>query len=92
MKKKLLLSYAIGFLIIVSLWSFAMYGAMHQEHEVLADIAYVIAGIIDLPIMALYGADGRGASVPVSIAIYLGEAGILALFIYAFFFAHKKLK
>jgi hypothetical protein len=90
--KRFLLSYSIGFLIIASLWGFAMYGATHQDHEVLSVIAYVIAGIIDLPVIALYGADGGGAPVLVSIAVYLSEAGILALLIYLIFFANKRLK
>jgi hypothetical protein len=51
----------------------------------------VVAGIIDLPVIALYGADGGGAPVPVSIAIYLAEAGVLALLVYLIFFANKKL-
>lgn len=90
--KRALISYAIGFLIIASLWGFAMYGAMHQDNETLAVPAYVIAGIIDFPIMALYGFDGVGAPAPVCIAIYLAEAGVLALLIYLIFFANKKLK
>jgi hypothetical protein len=90
MKKGLLKSYAIGFLIIASLWGFAMYGATHQDDERLSDAAYVVAGIIDLPVMALYGIDGRGAPIPVSIALYLIEAGVLALPIYLIFFSWKK--
>ncbi len=90
MKRKLLKSYAIGFLIIVCLWGFAWYGATHQDQERLSDVAYVIAGIIDLPVMVLYGADGRCAPIPVGIAIYLIEAGILALPIYLIFFSWKK--
>ena len=88
--KRILTSYFIGFLIIASLWLFAMYGATHQDNEVLSDIAYVIAGIIDLPVMAFYGTDGGGAPALVSIAIYLTEAGILGLFVYLIFFSYKK--
>ena len=88
--KRFLISYLIGFLIIASLWSFAMYGAMHQNHETLAVVAYVIAGIIDFPVMALYGFDGRGAPIPVSVVIYLLEAGILSLPIYLFLSGRKK--
>jgi len=89
--RRWLISYAIGFLIIASLWGFAMYGAMHQE-GVFGDIAYVVAGIIDLPVMALYGVDGRGAPVLISIVIYLAEAGIISLFVYLILFARKKQK
>jgi hypothetical protein len=88
--KRILISYFIGFVVIASLWSFAMYGARHQDHEILSDIAYVIAGIMDIPVMALYGVDGRGAPALVSIAIYLAEAGVISLFIYLIFFARKK--
>ena len=89
-KKGILKSYLIGFLIIASLWSFAMYGATHQDNETLAVIAYVVAGIIDLPVMLFYGIDGRGAPLLISIAIYLTEAGIIALFVYLIFYARKK--
>jgi hypothetical protein len=88
--KRILVSYFIGFAVIAFLWSFAMYGARHQERETLSNIAYVIAGIIDIPVMALYGMDGRGAPLLISIAIYLAEAGILSLFVYLIFFARPK--
>lgn len=88
--KRILISYIIGFTIIVSLWSFAWYGANHQDHEVLSDIAYIVAAIIDLPIMAIYGADGSARpSVLVSIAIYLCEAGIISLPVYLILFARR---
>ena len=91
--KRFLISYFIGFLIIASLWGFAMYGATHQDNETLAVIAYVIAGIIDIPVMIFYGADGsHQPPALVSIAIYLTEAGVLALLVYLIFFANKKLK
>ena len=67
-----------------------MYGAKHQDHESLSDIAYVVAGIIDMPVMAFYGFDGRGAPLLISLAIYLAEAGIVSLPVYLIFFARKK--
>ena len=84
-----LLSLAIGILVIVLLWCIAMFGAMHQE-GVFGTIGYVIAGIIDLPVIYLYGADPRTPPSPlVSIAIYLSEALIVGLFVYLIFFARK---
>jgi hypothetical protein len=88
--KRILISYVIGLVVIASLWSFAMYGAMHQDRETLSNIAYVVAWIIDMPVIALYGIDGGGAPLLISIAIYLAEAGIISLFVYLIFFAHKK--
>lgn len=67
-----------------------MYGAMRQDRETLSNIAYVVAWIIDMPILALYGIGGGGAPLLISIAIYLAEAGIISLFVYLIFFAHKK--
>jgi hypothetical protein len=67
-----------------------MYGARHQDHETLSSIAYVVAWIIDTPVIALYGTDGRGAPLLISIVIYLAEAGIISLFVYLILFARPK--
>jgi hypothetical protein len=87
--KGFLISYLVGFLVIASLWGFAMYGATHQD-SIFGDAAYVVAGIIDLPVMLLYGVDGsRQPPIIVSIAIYLIEAGVLSLFVYLIFFSRR---
>ena len=68
-----------------------MYGATHQNKEVLSHIAYVIAGVIDLPVLLLYGVDSsHQPPILVSIAIYLAEAGIISLFVYIILFTRKK--
>ena len=88
--KQLLQSFAIGVLTIASLWGIAMFGAEHQDKAFLGTVGYVIAGIIDLPVIYLYGADPRvPPSLLVSIAIYLAEAIIVGLFVYLIFFARK---
>ena len=92
MKSRLLKSYIIGFLIIASLRGFAWFGATHQDMDKLSDAAYVVAGIIDLPVMALYGMDPQGEPHPVAIVIiYLLEACIPALLVYLIFFSRKNL-
>jgi hypothetical protein len=87
--KRILISSLIGFVVIASLWSFAWYGAKHQDHELLSVIAYVVAGIIDLPVIAIYGVGGGGGPPLVSIAIYLAEAGIISAFVYIILFVRK---
>jgi hypothetical protein len=67
-----------------------MWGARHQDREALSLIAYVVALIIDIPVIALYGTGGRGAPLLISIIIYLAEAGIISLFVYLILFAYKK--
>jgi hypothetical protein len=70
---------------------FAMFGAMHQDYEVLSVIAFIVAGIIDFPIIILYGADPNPTPpVFVSIAIYLLEAGVISFFIYVVRVTRKK--
>lgn len=87
--KQLLQSFGIGVLTILSLWLIAMFGATHQE-GIFGTIGYVIAGIIDFPVILLYAAGGSNLPpLLVSIAIYLLEAIVVGLLVYLIFFARK---
>lgn len=81
---------AAGILIIASLWLIAMFGAAHQDNALLGGIGYVAAGLIDMPVIFLYGADGsHHPSALISMTIYLSEAVIIAPLVYLIFFARK---
>ena len=81
--RRLLQSFAIGLLTVASLYLVGMFGAAHQDNTLLGTIGYVAAGLIDSPIIMLYGADGsHQPSALVSVVIYLAEAIFIALFAY----------
>ncbi|MFL6207857.1 MAG: hypothetical protein ACJ74W_03365 [Pyrinomonadaceae bacterium] len=78
MKKRILKSYAIGFLVLTFLYLVSMYGAAHQD-SILGTIGLVIAGIIGLPIIAFYGADPN----PPPSALALIAIGIFEVHVFA---------
>lgn len=89
--KRLLQSFAIGVLTIACLYLVAMFGAAHQDTPVIGGAGYIAAGLIDSPMIMLYGADPVQPPPPlVSIAIYFAEAIFIALFAYLALSARKK--
>ena len=90
-KKRLLKSFIIGFATILFLYLVAAFGAAHQDIPVVGGLGYVAAGLIDMPIIYMYGADGgQQPSLLVVIAVYLSEAIIVSVFLYLIFLVRDK--